>query len=81
MKSKDFTNFQMSGVHCEGVRYMFLKEQDSKIVYAKKQGVGATTIQASKTGIVIAFCPEGSQQGNCNKAVNVIVEYLESLGM
>ena len=81
MKSKDFTTFQASGVHCEAVKYQFLREEEGKVVYAKKKGVGAITIQASKTGVVIAFCPEGSQQGNCNKAVNVIADYLESLGM
>ncbi len=31
--------------------------------------------------IVIAHIPEGSQQGNGNKAVNVIAEYLESMSM
>ena len=69
------------GVHCEGTKYQFLREEEGKIVYGKKKGFGAVTLQASKTAIVIAHCPEGCQQGNCNKAVNVIAEYLESLGM
>ena len=38
-------------------------------------------MQASKTAIVIAHTPEGCQQGNTNKGVGVIAEYLESLGM
>jgi profilin len=80
-KSKDFSAFMTSGVRAEDVKYQFLREEDNKLVYAKKKGFGALTIQASKTGIVIAHCPEGCQQGNCNKGVGVIAEYLESMNM
>ena len=69
------------GVHAEGVKYNFLREEDGKLVLAKKKEVGAISLQASKIAIVIAHCPEGSQQGNVNKGVAVIAEYLESLGM
>lgn len=64
-----------------GCKYQFLREEDKKIVMAKKKGEGAITIQASMTAIVIGHCPEGSQQGNCNKAVAVIADYLESMNM
>lgn len=70
-----------TGIHAEGEKYQFLREEDSKLVLAKKKGQGAMTLQASKTAIVIAHCPEGGQQGNTNKGVAVIAEYLESLGM
>ena len=40
----------MDGVSCEGVRYQFLREEDRKVVYAKKVGYGAVTLQKSKTG-------------------------------
>ena len=80
-KSKDFTAFMAGGVHCDGVKYQFLRVEDDKLVLAKKKGHGAISLQASKTAIVIAHCPEGSQQGNANKAVGVIAEYLEGLGM
>lgn len=80
-KSKDFTTFQANGVRAEGEKYQFLREEDGKIVFAKKKGNGAITLQASKTAIVIGHCPEGGQQGNLNKGVAVIAEYLESLGM
>ena len=70
-----------NGVRAEGVKYQFLRVEDDKTVMAKKKGNGALTLQASKTAIVIGHCPEGSQAGNCNKAVAVIAEYLESLGM
>lgn len=69
------------GVHAEGKKYQFLREEDKKVVMAKKKDLGSVTMQASKTAIVIAHCPEGGQQGNTNKAVAVIAEYLESLGM
>ncbi len=80
-KSKDFTSFMSNGVKATGEKYQFLREEDNKIVYAKKKGQGAITMQCSKTAIVIGHCPEGSQQGNTNKAVAVIAEYLDSLGM
>ena len=70
-----------NGVRAAGIKYQFLREEDKKIVYGKKKGEGAITMQASKTAIVIGHCPEGSQQGNLNKGVGVIAEYLESLGM
>jgi len=69
------------GVRAEGVSYLFLREEDGKIVFAKKKESGALTLQASKTAIVIGHCAEGMQQGNVNKGVAVIAEYLESLGM
>lgn len=81
LKSKDFTAFQASGIWAEGVKYQFLREEDGKLVLGKKKEHGAITIQASKTAIVIAHTSEGCQQGNTNKGVAVIAEYLESLGM
>ncbi|XP_046855701.1 profilin-like [Xenia sp. Carnegie-2017] len=80
-KAGDFTSFQAGGVYAEGVKYQFLREEDGKLVVAKKKDQGALTLQSSKTAIVIAHTPEGCQQGNTNKGVRVIAEYLESLGM
>lgn len=81
-KSKDFRPFTTNdGVHAEDVDYLFLREIDGNTVYAKNKGYGSVTLQSSKTAVVIAHCPEGSQQGNCNKAVCVIAEYLESMNM
>ncbi|NKC16477.1 MAG: DNA primase [Gammaproteobacteria bacterium] len=79
-KSKDFTPFMASGIVAEGVKYQFLREEDGNIVYGKKKDAGGITLQASKTAIVIATTPEGKQQGNTNKGVAVIADYLESLG-
>ncbi|EDO34163.1 predicted protein [Nematostella vectensis] len=80
-KNKDFTSFMSSGIHAEGEKYQFLREEDGKLVLGKKKDHGAITIQASKTALVIGHTKEGGQQGNTNKAVAVIAEYLESLGM
>ncbi|WP_287312905.1 profilin [Moorena sp. SIO1G6] len=80
-KSKDFTGFMAGGIWIEGQKYQFLREEDGKVVYGKKKDIGAVTLQASKTAVVIAHCREGGQQGNANKAVAVIAEYLESLNM
>ncbi|XP_072180690.1 profilin [Diadema setosum] len=80
-KNKDFSAFMSGGVHAEGLKYQFLREEDGKLVLAKKKGNGAISLQSSKTAIVIAHCAEGCQQGNVNKGVAVIAEYLESLGM
>lgn len=81
MKNKDFSPFQAGGVFVTGVKYQFLREEDKKIVMAKKKDHGALTLQSSKTAIVIGHCPEGGQQGLTNKAVATIAEYLESMNM
>jgi len=70
-----------SGIYAEGTKYQFLREEDGKLVLAKKKDHGAITLQASKTAVVIGHCQEGCQQGNVNKGVAVIADYLESLGM
>lgn len=81
-KSKDFTAFQASGIHLEGQKYQFLREDhENGIVYAKAKGSGALTIQATKTAIVVGHCPEGGQPGECNKAVGKMADYLISLNM
>ncbi|NEO35629.1 MAG: DNA primase [Moorea sp. SIOASIH] len=80
-KSKDFTGFMTGGISIEGQKYQFLREEDGKVVYGKQKDFGAVTLQASKTAIVIGHCPEGGQQGNANKAVAVIAEYLEGMNM
>jgi len=81
LKSRDFTPLQASGIRVEGVKYQYLREEDGKIVLGKKKDEGAITCQASASAVVIAHTKEGQQQGNVNKAVAVIAEYLESLGM
>lgn len=80
-KSKDFTAFMTNGLRAEDTKYQFLREEEGKIVYVKKKGNGALTLQASKTAIVLGHCPEGGQQGNLNKGVGVIADYLESMNM
>jgi len=78
--SKDYTPFQASGIVCEGVKYQFLRSDDN-ICLGKKKDNGAVTMQSSKTAVVIGHTKEGASQGNTNKGVGVIAEYLESLGM
>jgi len=80
MKSGDFSSAQANGIVLEGVKYLFLRE-DGKVAFAKKKDQGAITIQKSKTAVVIGHTAEGCQQGNTNKAVGVIADYLESIGM
>jgi profilin len=70
-----------SKIVAEGVKYQFLRVEDEKIVFGKKKDYGAITLQASKTAIVIGHCQEGCQQGNLNKGVGVIADYLESMNM
>jgi len=65
----------------EGEKYQFLREEDGKLVLAKKKGSGGLTLQASKTAIVIAHCPEGKQQGNVNKGTGAVADYLEQQQM
>jgi len=76
----EFTPFQANGIFAEGVKYQFLRGEES-LALGKKKDHGAITLQASKSAIVIGHTAEGQQQGNVNKAVGVIADYLESLGM
>jgi len=78
--SGDFTTFQAGGIVVAGTKYQFLRG-DENIALGKKKEHGAISLQSSKTAIVIGHTKEGGQQGNTNKAVGVIAEYLESLGM
>lgn len=80
MKSGDFSAAQANGIVVEGVKYQFLRE-DGKVAFAKKKDQGAITIQKSKSAVVIGHTAEGCQQGYTNKAVGVIADYLESVGM
>lgn len=80
LKSGDLTPFQASGCMAEGVKYQFLRGEENACFFKKKEH-GALTVQKSKTAIVIGHTMEGMQQGNVNKGVGVIAEYLESLGM
>jgi len=80
MSSQDFTTFQANGIHIAGVKYQFLRG-DENLALGKKKDNGAITMQASKTAVVIGHMIEGKSQGNVNKGVAVIAEYLESLGM
>lgn len=79
-KSGDFTTFQAGGICVGGIKYQFLRS-DENVVLGKKKDQGAITLQASKTAVVIAHCKEGHAQGQVNKGVAAIAEYLESLGM
>ena len=76
--------FQVKGfhvVHATGSLYTFLRELDGNTVFAKCKGQGSITLQSSKSAVVIAHCHDDRQQGNCNKAVGVIANYLESMNM
>lgn len=71
-----------NGIRAEDISYLFLREDDDgKVVLGKCKGRGAITMRASKTAIVIAHTREGGQQGNTNKGVGVIADYLESVDM
>jgi len=80
MQSQDFTSFQSSGIHIGGIKYQFLRGEET-LALGKRKDHGAITMQASKSAIVIGHMIEGKAQGDVNKGVAVIAEYLESLGM
>ena len=78
--SKAIQGLQASGIFIEGLKYQFLR-RDGKVLIGKKKGEGSITIQASNTAVVVAHTKEGQTQGNTNKAVCIIAEYLESVSM
>jgi len=73
-------HFQVNGIKCGGIKYQFLR-RDESTYYGKKKDQGCVTLQKTKTAIVVAHTKEGAQVGDVNKAVNIICEYLESSGM
>jgi profilin len=80
MTSRDDSVFQGSGIVVGGVKYQSLRGDDS-IALGKKKGQGAITLQRSNTAVVIGHTKEGGLQGNTNRGVAIIAEYLESLGL
>lgn len=74
--------FSQNGITIEGTKYMFLRDLDGdgKIMCGKKVGVGGVTMQSTNQAVIIAFTPDGSQQGIANKAVDDVAKYLESTG-
>lgn len=82
--SKNFANgdagFSTCGIVVEDVKYQFLRSIDGETFLFKKGGHGALSMQASKTAIIIAFTPEGCQQGSTNTALDAVVKYLDSIG-
>ena len=81
LKSKDFTLFHVNNIRAEGETFQFLREIDEKTVLGKRKGLGAITLQSTKTAVIIAHCPENGQHGHTTKAVGVIADYLESMAM
>ena len=79
-KKKDFTGFSTE-IRVAGFCYIFLREIDNKMVLAKRSCDGGITMQASKAAVIIAHTCENGQQGNTNKAVAKIANYLESVNM
>jgi len=80
LESKDYSPFQASGIYVEGVKYQFLRGDDS-IALGKKKDHGSITMQATKTAVIIGHTKEGGNQGNTNIGVGAIAEYIEGLGM
>jgi len=79
--SGDITIFEKAGIVAGGVKYDCPKaDVDVKIALGKKTDCGAITCASSKTAVVIGHTKEGGEQGNTNKAVVTIAEYLASLG-
>nr|WAQ15595.1 profilin 4 [Halisarca dujardinii] len=79
-KKKDFTYFKSAGVYIEGGYGIFLRESGNS-VYARSEGQGGLTLQASSKAIIIARCPRNQRykHGLMNEAVHKLVGYLTSL--
>merc|ERR1712002_578072 len=80
MEKSDDVVFQEKGILLDSTKYQFLRRVDNAVL-GKRKEEGCITIQNSKTCIVLAHTVEGQQQGNTNKAVDIIISYLEGNGM
>jgi len=81
MKSGDDVPFQANGILVEGVKYTFLRKINDNAVVGKKKDHGAITLQTSNTAVIIGHTKEGGQQGDTNKGVGHVADYLVSLSM
>jgi profilin len=82
IKADAVASFSGAGVTIGGQKYMYLRaDPEEKLVLAKLKDNGALTIQAANTCIVIAHTAEGKSQGNTNKGVLAIIDYLKSVNM
>lgn len=78
-KRKNFAQFYTHGPTLARNKYRFLREEGS-CVMLKSKGVGAVTVAFMKTAAIVAFTPEGKQQGKTNEALNRIATYLQNQG-
>ena len=81
-RTKDFSIFMSDGVIVEGVRYIFIKDEDGRMVYARGGGehVGVV-LQRTKMAVIIARCMSGAAQTDVIKGVQEIADYLEGEGL
>ncbi|XP_072020454.1 profilin-like [Amphiura filiformis] len=79
-KDKNFSSFMSTGIYVEGQKFQFLREVEGKVMLGKKKGLGFVSFQSSKQAIICAFGSEDKQQGNANKGLSVVGDYLESVG-
>ena len=78
-KRKNFESFYQNGPVLMRQKYRFLR-QDGDLIMLKCKGVGALTVSFMKTAAIVAYTPEGKQQGITNEAVNKIASYLMTQG-
>jgi len=75
-------SFSNAGVTLGGKKFMYLRaDPDDKLVLAKLKDNGALSIQAANTCIIVAHTAEGKSQGNTNKGLLTIIDYLKSMNM
>lgn len=80
LKSNDPSTLQQNGIHVGGVKYQFLRhDEEEGLLLGKKKENGAITIQKSERAIVVAHTIEGKPQGETNKGVKSIVDYLKGM--
>jgi len=83
-KKNDFSSMEQKGIMLENEKFQYLRRDDDQgfpVILGKKKGLGAISVEASKTAIVIAKGPEGGQQGSLNTGVSRIVHYLAQNGL
>ena len=78
-KRKNFAQFHTHGPTLARSKYRFLREEGN-CVLLKSKGVGAVTVAFMKTAAIVAFTPEGKQQGKTNEALSRICTYLMAQG-
>ncbi|CAG8492266.1 389_t:CDS:2, partial [Scutellospora calospora] len=74
----DAQKIQANGIHCNGVKYVFLNS-DELTVRGKKGAADGIVAEKTNQAVIIGIYAEGTMAGQANKVVGDLADYLRGL--